>query len=471
MIPFIFFFCIILALLSQSCTSYKPYKPYKPKPLRSLSPSQDLVPRFCNAKSLYRQPISMQCVKDTSGNVGEEDNESRVDVPVPHGSFLGQEQNGSGSMTNTNTRDKTNLYPSTLFDTSTNVDINDDVFDGINNEGIATQVDVKTDAGTKSILQWWIPVVALVIQNSGLILIMRYSRVRIPASGKYLASTAVLCSEILKTTIALLMSFREDAEYNLSKLSFIVKEEVVHKHKDMLLLSVPAFLYMIQNNLQYVATSNLSAPIFQVLYQMKLLASALCSVIILKRKLKIGQWASMLTLAAGVGAVNYSQIGYATSTMAGSPAFNMVGLAAVVCACMTSGIAGAWMEMLLKTAKRSIWLRSVQFGILSMAFATANCVKALPAIQANGGFFTGYTPVVWSVISLQALGGLVIALVVKNADNIVKGFATSLSIILSTYISYIVFGDVRLNLNLFLGAGAVVASTLAFGYFGSSKSN
>lgn len=36
----------------------------------------------------------------------------------------------------------------------------------------------------------------------------------------------------------------------------------------------------------------------------------------------------------------------------------------------------------------------------------------------------------------QALGGLVIAAVIKYADNILKGFATSLSIILSTLISY-----------------------------------
>lgn len=40
------------------------------------------------------------------------------------------------------------------------------------------------------------------------------------------------------------------------------------------------------------------------------------------------------------------------------------------------------------------------------------------------------------LLFLQALGGLVIAAVIKYADNILKGFATSLSIILSTLISY-----------------------------------
>ena len=41
----------------------------------------------------------------------------------------------------------------------------------------------------------------------------------------------------------------------------------------------------------------------------------------------------------------------------------------------------------------------------------------------------------------QALGGLVIAAVIKYADNILKGFATSLSIILSTLISYFLLQD------------------------------
>lgn len=43
--------------------------------------------------------------------------------------------------------------------------------------------------------------------------------------------------------------------------------------------------------------------------------------------------------------------------------------------------------------------------------------------------------------TFQAYGGLVIALVVKYADNILKGFAVSLSIITSSLISYWFLGD------------------------------
>ena len=41
----------------------------------------------------------------------------------------------------------------------------------------------------------------------------------------------------------------------------------------------------------------------------------------------------------------------------------------------------------------------------------------------------------------QEPGGLVIGAVVKYADNILKGFATSVSIILSSIISYYILND------------------------------
>lgn len=46
-----------------------------------------------------------------------------------------------------------------------------------------------------------------------------------------------------------------------------------------------------------------------------------------------------------------------------------------------------------------------------------------------------------TVVCVQALGGLIVAMVIKYADNILKGFATSLSIIISALISYLVLDD------------------------------
>lgn len=67
------------------------------------------------------------------------------------------------------------------------------------------------------------------------------------------------------------------------------------------------------------------------------------------------------------------------------------------------------------------------------------------------GIFYGYNHIVWLVIFLQAIGGLVVAVVVKYADNILKGFAASFSIITSCIICYFFF-DFQPNFLFVLGA-------------------
>ncbi|MEQ2183476.1 hypothetical protein GOODEAATRI_033065, partial [Goodea atripinnis] len=75
------------------------------------------------------------------------------------------------------------------------------------------------------------------------------------------------------------------------------------------------------------------------------------------------------------------------------------------------------------------------------------------------------------LLFLQALGGLVIAAVIKYADNILKGFATSLSIILSTLISYFLLQDFDPSSVFFLGAVLVIAATFLYGYEGKPPAN
>merc|ERR1711981_1047230 len=82
---------------------------------------------------------------------------------------------------------------------------------------------------------------------------------------------------------------------------------------------------------------------------------------------------------------------------------------------------------------------------------------------ANEGFFQGYHPVVFVIIVLQAFGGLVVAMTVKYADNILKGFATSISIIVSSIFSYLVLNDLIPGGYFILGTGLVILATFMYG--------
>ena len=56
------------------------------------------------------------------------------------------------------------------------------------------------------------------------------------------------------------------------------------------------------------------------------------------------------------------------------------------------------------------------------------------------GFFDGYNGIVWTTVLFQASGGIIVALCVKFADNILKNFATSISILLS-FVASVYFFD------------------------------
>ena len=72
----------------------------------------------------------------------------------------------------------------------------------------------------------------------------------------------------------------------------------------------------------------------------------------------------------------------------------------------------------------------------------------------ENGFWFGWNWVVWVVVLIQAIGGLIIAMVMKYADNIMKGFASSLSIILSSILS-VYFFDFSLSMVFGVGTGLV----------------
>ena len=106
----------------------------------------------------------------------------------------------------------------------------------------------------------YVSLVTLTVQNASLILTIRYSRT-LPGD-LYIATTAVVFAEIFKVLACLLIILVEKGNVR-DWLQFLCAS-IIGQPWDTLKLSVPALIYTIQNNLQYVAISNLDAATFQV---------------------------------------------------------------------------------------------------------------------------------------------------------------------------------------------------------------
>ena len=340
---------------------------------------------------------------------------------------------------------------------------------------------------------------------------MHYSRVSMPPSRAYSAASAVLATELLKGFISLIIALirvrpnssqhafalpsplpNRLASSPLNPKIFLERCRIVGKEvfrPDCWKLSIPAILYgqsyplpswcdcphlfrtVIQNNLQFVAASNLEAATFQVSYQMKILTTAAFSVVLLRRKLTPLKWVALLFLAIGVGIVQI-QSSVAKNPSGDGPSADVhtmipfKGFLAVAAACFTSGLAGVYFEMVIKNSTADLWVRNVQLSLFSLLPALVPIIMApspSPGAPAHSvpsitHLFANFTPWAWATVLTQVLGGLITALVIKYADNIMKGFATSLSIVISFLASVGLF-HFRITASFIVGASVVLTAT------------
>lgn len=119
----------------------------------------------------------------------------------------------------------------------------------------------------------------LVAQMVGLVLLMRVSRTsHVEGQPMYLASTAVFVMEVMKLIICCcVIAYQSE-----NSLATELNTHVMNAPIEMAKLSVPSFLYCVQNNLLYFALSNLDAATYQVCYQLKILTTAVFSMVLLQ---------------------------------------------------------------------------------------------------------------------------------------------------------------------------------------------
>ena len=324
----------------------------------------------------------------------------------------------------------------------------------------------------------------LVMQNCTAVLLMRYVQggQRAPFSIA-VANIAVELVKLLLCSVGLMLAAPGSHEVS----GGIAGVYDAIAHKQALQMAVPAGLFTIQNNLLFVALANLDATLFQVTYQLKLLCTAVLMVLMLGRSLTPLKWLSLVLLFAGIvltqmkpgGDTHKGDDGAAAA--AASSSSMAEGMAAVVTCAMCSAFSSVYFEKVLKAAgASSLLVRNVQLAVFSLAFNGAvYCWTTFARAGGGGGGggadasssssaslsspFAGFDELVWLLVLVQAAGGLLVAAVIKYADNILKGFATAVAIVVNGVISYVWLEFVPTQMFL-IGASVVIGATMMYSY-------
>jgi len=139
----------------------------------------------------------------------------------------------------------------------------------------------------------------------------------------------------------------------------------------------------------------------------------------------------------------------------------VLGVLAVLAACASSGIAGTFLELKLKDQTWSLWTKNILLSACGAVVSGAGVVMTDWARVSTQGLYSGFTPAVWFVVLDISCGGLLVAVVVKYADTIRKGFATTLSLVLSTVVAF-TFYNFSPSPLFFVGLVCVVSSSMGY---------
>lgn len=233
---------------------------------------------------------------------------------------------------------------------------------------------------------------------------------------------------------------------------------------------VLAFLYAMQNIGAIFAYDYVDVATYQIVYQLKIITTAMFMIVLLNRRFSLIQWCAMLTLMLGVAVCSYSRLPSSASADDTHEATRVFGICIVLGLAMNSGLAAAYFERVMKSHKSNatmqrtldpLWVRNLQLSAVSIAVTLVELVRNADSVWTNG-LLHGFHPTVWVVISLQAFGGLTIAAVVRFSDNVVKNFGTSFSLIFSCMISNYMF-DQTAPVSFYAGVVLVVLSVFIYG--------
>ena len=285
--------------------------------------------------------------------------------------------------------------------------------------------------------------VTIAVHNSLIVLLMRYTKQQ-EGCNLYSSGAVNLCSELVKfVSIGFINAVWYRDEFKSITLFGLAR------------IAIPAILFMLQNNMQVVALSYISASMFQLLMQTKILTTAVFGRLILGQQLDRRTWIALLILTLGVITTQYENLQYRSTNF-------LIGITLVGFLVISSGISAVYMEKILKEEQTSLLVRNIELCMVSIPLQGAIVIWRNPNIAVNPHvLFEGFCYSTYVLVGMFSFGGFLVSLVMRFADNNLKNIAFSVSMVISTCVSYF-WSDWTPTVCFLTGASLVLLSVLLF---------
>ena len=222
-------------------------------------------------------------------------------------------------------------------------------------------------------------------------------------------------------------------------------------------MMVLAFIYGAMNILSFVSLRNISAGMFTIFAQLKIISTATFSTIILRRQYSWTKWRALIALMLGVLLFSEPIWGDPSKqTVSSKDANQVLGTVAVLVEVTLSGFASIYFEKVIKTdpLKLGIWERNFQLALGSFPVY-------IMFIAGDGGgqagFFGGWSLLALLLSALGAAGGLLVALSIKYGDSILKTLATTGAIVLTGILDHLLLGGPLTPSMIIAGLQVIIA--------------
>lgn len=296
---------------------------------------------------------------------------------------------------------------------------------------------------------------ALVLQTTVQSLAARQFRKAAEATDCGLAvAMSVVAIEVLKAVCSLVLLGFLEVRGGLRATLEVFGAQTVDNAGDALLICIPAACYVVSNTLNLTAASFVDGPLLLVFGTSQTLFVSLFSVGLLGRKLATRQWLALCVLVTSVISVQLERR-RSSALHANNVA---LGLAAAATASAVSAFAGVFFELVLKRSAMSVWVRNVHLALASLPFALAALDRSRIG---RCGFFAGYSePAALTFVLVKVTGGLLVATVIKYADNILKCFAAATSVFVVSFAA--TFYDFIITPSYFGGLAGVAFAIILY---------